>query len=131
MVHMYRVTWDNWSWSRWIQYPKEPLFRPLTLFYSSYQSKVRIWGCGSGWSTWYTWYTCTGTRGTPGEGLDGFSLPKNPQLDPSHPFVAPTSPKVRICKVAVRSSKVQMGPMLGQIVGGFKMKNFISNNVSI
>ena len=77
------------------------------------------------------WYTCTGTHWTPGEGLDGFSSPKNPQLDPSHPFVAPTSPKVRICKVAVRSSKVQMGPMLGQIVGGFKMKNFVNKNLFI
>ena len=36
------------------------------------------------------WYTCTGTRGTPGNGLDGFSRPKYPQFDPSHPSVPPT-----------------------------------------
>ena len=26
VVHMYRATWDNWGWSRWIQYPKNPYF---------------------------------------------------------------------------------------------------------
>ena len=39
------------------------------------------------------WYTCTGTHGTPGDGLDGFSTPKYPQFDPSHPSVAPISQK--------------------------------------
>merc|ERR1711902_281451 len=35
-----------------------------------------------------------GTRGTPGDGLDGFSTPKNPHFDPSHPSVTPTSQKL-------------------------------------
>ena len=39
-------------------------------------------------------YTCTGTRGTPGDGLDGFSTPKNPQFNPSHPSVAPADQKL-------------------------------------
>ena len=52
----------------------------LTLFCSFYQLEVIFWGCGSGWSTWYTWYTCTGILGTPGDGLDGFSRPKNPTI---------------------------------------------------
>ena len=34
------------------------------------------------------------TRGTPGDGLIGFSSPKNPHFDPSHPSVAPTSQKL-------------------------------------
>ena len=40
------------------------------------------------------WYTCTGTLGTPGDGLDGFSTPKKNHFDPSHPSLAPTSPKL-------------------------------------
>ena len=41
------------------------------------------------------------TRGTPGDGLDGFSTPKNPQFDPSHPYVAPTGQKLDSGGVAV------------------------------
>ena len=48
-----------------------------------------------------TWYTCTGTRGTPGDGLDGFSTPKNPQFNPSHPSVAPADQKLDSGGVAV------------------------------
>ena len=74
------------------------------------QSEVRSRGCGSGWSTWYTWYTCKGTRGTSGDSLDGFSTPKNPQFDPSHPSVAPTNQKFDSGGVAVggtRGTRVQ------------------------
>ena len=44
---------------------------------------------------------CTGTRGTPGDGLDGFSTPKTPQFDLSHPSVAPISQKLYCGGVAV------------------------------
>ena len=47
------------------------------------------------------WYTCTGTHGTPDDGLDEFSKPKNPQIDPSHPSVAPISQKLHSGGVAV------------------------------
>ena len=47
------------------------------------------------------WYMCTGPRGTPGDGLDGFSTPKKPQFDPSHPSIAPTSQKLDSEGVAV------------------------------
>ena len=40
------------------------------------------------------WYTCTGPSGAPEYGLDGFSRPKYPQFDPSHPSVAPTSQRL-------------------------------------
>ena len=47
------------------------------------------------------WCRCTGSLGTPGDGLDGFSTPKNPQFDPSHPSIAPISQKLESGGVAV------------------------------
>ena len=52
------------------------------------------------------WYTCTGTHGTPDDGLDEFSKPKNPQIDPSHPSVAPISQKLQSGGVAVGGTRV-------------------------
>ena len=46
-------------------------------------------------------YTCTGPHGTPGDGLNGFSTPKNHQFDPSHPSIAPNSQKLDSEGVAV------------------------------
>ena len=40
-------------------------------------------------------------RGTPGDDLDGFSTPKNPNFDPSHPSVSPTDQKLDSGGVAV------------------------------
>ena len=40
---------------------------------TSYQSKIRFWGHGSGLAEWCTWYTCLRIHG-----LDGFSTPKTP-----------------------------------------------------
>ena len=74
--------------------PKNPHFDPSHPSVAPTSQKLDSRGCGSGLSTWYMWYTCTGTRGTPGDGLDGFSTPKNPHFDPSHPSVAPTSQKL-------------------------------------
>ena len=48
-----------------------------------------------------TWFTFTGPRGTPGDGLDGFSRPKNPKFDPSHPSVALADQKLDSGGVAV------------------------------
>ena len=47
------------------------------------------------------WYTCTGPCRTPGDGLDGFSTPKNPQFDTSHSSVASTNQKLGFGGVAV------------------------------
>ena len=131
VVHVHRATWDTWGWSRWIQHPQKTPFWPLTLICSFSQSKVRILGCGSGWSTWYTWYTCTGTCGTPGDRLDGFSTLKNPHFDPSYIAVASKLWKLAFSVIGVRGWIGQMGPMVGPIVGGFKLKTFINKNVFI
>ena len=42
-----------------------------------------------------------GTHGTRGDGLDGFSRPENPEIDPSHPSVAPTGQRLESEGVAV------------------------------
>ena len=44
---------------------------------------------------------CTGPCETPGDRQDGFSRPKNPQFDPSHPSVAPADQKLDSGGVAV------------------------------
>ena len=90
-------------------------------FFSSYWSKVRFRGFGSGWSTWYTLYTCTGPRGTPGDSLDGFSTPKNPQFDPSHPSIAPTSQKLDSEGVAVGGAPGTRGTHVQGHVGHLGM----------
>ena len=41
------------------------------------------------------------THGTPGDCLDGFSISKNPEIDPSHPSVAPTGQRLDSKGVAV------------------------------
>ena len=50
---------------------------------------------------WYVCYPCLEPCGTSGDGLDGFSTPKNPYIDPSHSSVAPTSRKINSEGVAV------------------------------
>ena len=91
----------------------------------------RFCRCGSGWSILYTWYTCTGPRGTPGDGLDEFSTLKNPHFDPSYIAVASKLWKLAFSVIGVRGWIGQMGPMVGPIVGGFKIKTFINKNVFI
>ena len=69
----------------------------------------------------YTLYTCTGPRGTPGDGLDGFSTPKKPQFDPSHPSIAPTSQKLESEGVAVGGAPDARGTCVQGHVGHLGM----------
>ena len=75
----------------------------------------------SGWSTWYTWYTCTGPRGTPEDDLDGFSTPKTPQFDLSHPSIAPISQKLYCGDVAVGGAPGTRGTRVQGHVGHLGM----------
>ena len=59
------------------------------------------------------WDTCRGPRGTPGDGLDGFSSPKNPHFDPSHPSVAPTSQKLHSDNTGAKRVKRANGGYAG------------------
>ena len=67
------------------------------------------------------WYTCAGTRGTPGDGLDEFSSPKNPHLDPSHPSIAPISQKLESGGVAVGGAPGTRGTHVQGHVGHLGM----------
>ena len=64
---------------------------------------------------------CTGILGTPGDGLDGFSTPKNPYFDPSHSSVAPTSQKLYSGGVAVGGAPVTRGKRVQGHVGHLGM----------
>ena len=66
-------------------------------------------------------YMCTGTRGTPGDGLDGFSRPKTPRFDPSHPSVAPADQKLYSGGVAVGGAPVTRGKRVQGHVGHLGM----------
>ena len=87
VVHVSRVMGAIRQQSRWIQHPEKPLFRPLAHACSSILSKVIFSRCD-------TWYTCLRPRGPPGDGLDGFSDPKNPYFDTSNMSVAQTNQKL-------------------------------------
>ena len=87
VVNVSRVMGAIWQWSRCIQHPEKPLFRPLAHACSSILSKVIFSRCD-------TWYTCLRPRGPPGDGLDRLSDPKNPYFDTSNMSVAQTNQKL-------------------------------------
>ena len=64
---------------------------------------------------------CTGILGTPGDGLDGFSTPKNPYFDTSHSSVAPTSQKLNSEGVAVGGAPGTRGTRVEGHVGHLGM----------
>ena len=60
---------------------------------------------------------CTGPRGTPVDGLNGFSTPKIPNFDTSHPSVAPPSQKLESWGVAVGGATGTRGTRVQGHVG--------------
>ena len=67
------------------------------------------------------WYMCTGPRGTPGDDLDGFSTPKKPQFDPSHPSIAPTSKMLESGVIVVDGAPGTRGTRVQGHVGHLRM----------
>ena len=61
------------------------------------------------------------THGTPGDGLDGFSRPENPKIDPSHPSVAPTGQRLESKGVAVGGAPGTHGTRVQGHVGHLGM----------